>query len=201
MIETEIKNKNLIYLAVIVVVILLGGLFFINRTDRMPAESDQGNIGRESSLVTLTDGDEVVDQLAAVGTIESVGQNYSGKLLAGSKTGTVVLEFNQADYKQAVADDKLIFIYFVSDWDTDSATEIVESFYPAFTQMNDPEVVGFVATFGDASTTLAEKEVARNFGVAISKTKIFVRDGERLLKSFKAWDKEDYLTQTAKLLK
>lgn len=117
---------------------------------------------------------------------------YTGTVLAG--TQSQLLDFTQADYDKAVASGNLVVLYFYASW-----CPICRAEFPvmqaAFNQLSQPNVVGFRVNFNDPQTDEAEKALAREFGVAYQHTKVFVKNGQRILKSPETWDQARYLTE------
>lgn len=118
---------------------------------------------------------------------------YSGTVLAGSVAP--LLDFNQSDYEKATASGKLVVLYFYANWCPVCQRETSEALYPAFNALSNPDVVGFRVNFSDNQTDDNERALAREFGVAYQHTKVFVRSGERILKSPEEWNTERYATE------
>ncbi len=118
---------------------------------------------------------------------------YSGTVLAGSVAP--LLDFNQSDYEKATASGKLVVLYFYANWCPVCQRETSEALYPAFNALSNPDVVGFRVNFSDNQTDDNERGLAREFGVAYQHTKVFVRSGERILKSPEEWNTERYATE------
>lgn len=123
---------------------------------------------------------------------------FNGTVLAGNSSP--LLSFTQADYDKALASDKLIVLYFYANWCPVCQREAAESLYPAFNDLAGSDVVGFRVNYNDNETEQAERDMARQFGVAYQHTKVFVKDGERILKSPEEWDKSRYATEIGKAL-
>lgn len=118
---------------------------------------------------------------------------YSGTVLAGSVAP--LLDFNQSDYEKATASGKLVVLYFYANWCPVCQRETSEALYPAFNALSNPAVVGFRVNFSDNQTDDNERALAREFGVAYQHTKVFVRNGERILKSPEEWNTERYASE------
>lgn len=118
--------------------------------------------------------------------------SYSGALLAGSSSP--LLDFNQADYEAALAANKSMALYFYANW-----CPICKKEFPkmqaAFDQLGGNEVVGFRLNFNDSDTDDNEENLAREFGVAYQHTKVFIKNGERILKSPESWETDRYLSE------
>lgn len=123
------------------------------------------------------------------------GFKPTGPVIAGS--AAPLIDFNQADYERALASDKLIVLYFYANWCPICAEETRDALYPAFNDLTTPDVVGFRVNFNDSETDAAEEALAREFGIAYQHTKVFLKNGERKLKSPESWTKDRYLSEIA----
>jgi len=117
---------------------------------------------------------------------------YTGTVLAGSLSP--LLEYNDTDYKMAIASDKLVVLYFYANW-----CPICKAEFPkmqaVFDGLKSDDVVGFRVNYNDSDTILSEKALAKEFGVAYQHTKVFVKGGQRVLKSPEGWDETRYLSE------
>lgn len=134
-------------------------------------------------------GTTSVETLGGVTTVA-----YSGQKLAGSSAP--LIDFNKADYVNAIATDKLIVLYFYADWCPICKAE-VPKLYDAFNELTTDKVIGFRVNYNDGSTDDDERALAEQFGVGYQHGKVFVRNGERVLKSPESWDKDRYLREIA----
>lgn len=123
--------------------------------------------------------------------------NFEGEVLAGTKS--FLLDFNSADYKKALQSDKLIALYFYANWCPTCKVEFPKM-QEAFNDLDTDNVIGFRVNFNDNQTDSFEKGLAREFGVAYQHTKVFVRNGERILKSPESWEKDRYLSEIERRL-
>jgi hypothetical protein len=109
---------------------------------------------------------------------------YSGKVLAGNITP--YLEFNKADYDKAVADGKLIFLYFYGEQDPTSGAEDV-LIKDAFNEMDYTTVVGFRVNYQDSSTDNNEAALAENLGITSLHVKVIMKNGRAVDKDSRRW--------------
>lgn len=125
-------------------------------------------------------------------TEEMIKEDKQGAILAG--TSAPLLDFTKAEYDAAIASDKLVVLYFYANW-----CPICKAEFPlmqeAFNGLQTDKVIGFRVNYNDNETDNDEKNLAREFGVAYQHTKVFVKDGERILKSPEGWDRERYNTE------
>ena len=117
---------------------------------------------------------------------------YNGAVLAGKSAP--LLDFNKVDYEEALKTDKLIVLYFYANWCPTCRVEfpIVQN---AFNELKTEDVIGFRVNYNDNQTDNDERNLARQFGVAYQHTKVFVKNGERILKSPESWNKNRYLSE------
>lgn len=116
-----------------------------------------------------------------------------GNVLAGFTAP--LIDFNETDYAEALASDKLIVLYFYANWCPLCIEETKDALYPAFNEITREDVVGFQVSFNDNETDQAEKDLAQEFGVAYQHTKVFILNGERILKSPETWNLDRYLSE------
>lgn len=122
----------------------------------------------------------------------------AGAVLAG--TFSPLLEFNQADYNAATKSGKLVILYFFANWCSICKTEFPEM-VDAFNQLSTNQVAGFRVHFNDSEATDEQTALAREFGVAYQHTKVFVKNGQRVIKAPDSWDQEKYLLEIMEALK
>ena len=70
----------------------------------------------------------------------------------------------------------------------------------AFNELSSDKVVGFLVNYNDDQTDDDERNLAREFGVAYQHTKVFLKDGQRILKSPESWNKDRYLNELNNVL-
>lgn len=124
--------------------------------------------------------------------MEESTMKYERAVLAGSAAR--LLDFTKADYDAALKTDKLIVLYFYANW-----CPICKKEFPkmqeAFNELSTDDVIGFRVNYNDNETDAVEKGLAREFGVAYQHTKVFLKNGVRILKSPESWEKDRYLSE------
>ncbi len=118
-------------------------------------------------------------------------------MLAGSKA--LLLDFNKQDFEKARAGGKLVVLYFYASWCPICVREfpLMQS---AFDGLQSDKVVGFRVNYKDDATDADEEALAREFGVPYQHTKVFLKNGEKILKSPEGWDEQRYLDEINKAL-
>ena len=130
---------------------------------------------------------------------------YNGEVLAGTETGPVLLAFDKQDYDKALAEGKVIALYFYANWCPTCKIEfprMMAAFDELVASSNSAthNVVGFRVNFNDNKTDSHEKDLAREFGVGYQHTKVILKDGERVLKSPESWSQERYVEEIKNVL-
>lgn len=120
---------------------------------------------------------------------------YSGTVLAG--TSAQLLDFNKADFDAAIQSDKVVVLYFFANWCPICAEEFPKM-QAAFNQLTTNAVVGFRVNYNDNQTDVDETALAREHGVAYQHTKVFIKNGQQILKSPETWNQDRYLTEINK---
>ncbi|HEY9702954.1 MAG TPA: hypothetical protein V6C58_10935 [Allocoleopsis sp.] len=131
-------------------------------------------------------------------TVTDSGKKYSGEVLAGDSSPYIA--FNQEDYQDALDNDKVILLYFYSEWsDTSKADQ--KAIYDAFNKMTHDKAVGFRVNYQDDFTDSVEKGLAQSFGVTGSRYKVILKDGKAVQKtSSTSWNENDYVRQIGQYL-
>lgn len=205
-------------IALIALVLVAGGVIYFqsNRPDEVmekdgqPAKnSSEENLGgqvmEEDSMMSEDnmEGDEqMMDEDDSMMEDEMMMEgdlSISGKVIAG--TSAKLVEFNQADYEAALKTDKLVVLYYYANWCPVCREETQNALYPAFDELGNDNVIGFRVNYNDNETDNNEKDLAREHGVAYQHTKVFVKNGERILKSPESWDKDRYFDEIEKNIK
>jgi thiol-disulfide isomerase/thioredoxin len=137
--------------------------------------------------------------------VEVVGEDDDemrlyGAIVLGGKSSPL-LDFPKESYDAVGASGKLIVLSFYANWCPICKEETANALYPAFNALAGEGVIGFRVNYNDDETDDDERSLAREFGVAYQHTKVFVKDGARVLKSPEGWTKERYLTEIATFTK
>jgi len=192
---------------IVIVAIIIGGAYYFLTDDKqsevmkedgraMMEEKDGG-----TSMKVPAPGHEGVEEMIVKdeGAMMEKGEtmmkdedlSFEGELLAGTKGQTELLVFNKADYDKAVASNKLVVLYFYANWCPICKVEFPVA-EEVFDSLDTSQVVGFRVNYNDSETDKDEENLAREFGVAYQHTKVFVKDGNRVLKSPETWDADRY---------
>ncbi|MEK7194946.1 MAG: thioredoxin family protein [Patescibacteria group bacterium] len=147
----------------------------------MEKESPSPEAMTEESPVVMEDKKE-----------DAMMEKYAGTVLAG--TSAQLLDFKKADYDAALKTDKLVVLYFYANWCPICKAE-VPLLEEAFNQLKTDKVIGFRVNYKDDQTDKDEEALAKQFGVPYQHTKVFVKNGERVLKSPEGWDTNRYLKE------
>lgn len=179
------KNKsNSKLIAALVIIVILIALVTSSRL-MQPKSSETTMLEKTTTEVMKKDSSMIKDS------------TYSGKVLGGSSSP--LLSFNKADYDTAITSEKLVVLYFYANW-CPICREEFPKMQAAFNSLTTDQVVGFQVNYNDSETDENEKALARDFGVAYQHTKVFIKNGKRVLKSPEGWDEERYNSEINKLI-
>lgn len=113
-------------------------------------------------------------------------------VLAGDSTKYI--EFTQEEYEKALAENKIILLYFYAGWCPFCVAE-QSDVKAAFNDLDYDNVVGFRVNYKDGDTDNYEEDLAREFGITSQHTKVILKNGERVLKSPETWNEERYIEE------
>lgn len=182
-------------IGIVVVLLLIGGGIYMVTSDTTPATSTNGE-----AMMEKEEGDAMMEEddsmmMKVEGDLEMSGEtSFRGAVIAGSSSP--LLEFNQRDYETALAHNRVVVLYFYASW-CPICREEFEHTKEAFDSLTHENVVGFRVHFNDSEVTPPMEALAREFGVAYQHTKVFVKNGERVLKSPETWNTARYLEEFA----
>ena len=194
--------------ALVALVAVIGGIsYFVTRPqapvqDEVMIKPEGATMSQGDAMMEKKEGDAAMDRKEEVmvkdggvmtdAKAEEPMMKYSGVVLAG--TSAPLLDFTKGDYDAAIKTDKLVALYFFANW-----CPICRAEFPlmqeAFNGLQTDQVIGFRVNFNDSDTDADEKNLAREFGVAYQHTKVFLKNGQRVLKSPEQWPKDRYLKE------
>lgn len=132
-------------------------------------------------------------QTPETATSSARADGFTGKVLAGSSSP--LFDFKKSDYDTALASGKPVVLYFYAEWCPICKEEVRDALYPAFNELTTSDIIGFRVNYNDNDTDADEKALAREFGVAYQHTKVFLKNGVRVLKSPESWNKARYMQE------
>jgi len=182
-------------MTVVIIIVFVGVVYFLRIAFLQPGGQD--NEPTMSDMPLHPPISPQAEQVVSAGQTAQ-GSTFQGEVLAGNSA--LLLSFNENDYEKALNSDKLVVLYFYASWCPICKEEVASALYPAFNELEGEDVIGFRVNFNDNDTDQNEKELARQFGVAYQHTKVFLENGQRILKSPESWDKERYFEEINKAL-
>ena len=189
-----------VIIAIVAVVLVLGGVvYYANQSRTQEDKMTQEKAMMEKKAMEQKENDAMMEKKDE-GTMMDEGETmmkYSGAVLAG--TSAPLLDFTKADYDAALKTDKLVALYFYANWCPTCKAEF-PIMQEAFNELSTDKVIGFRVYYNDDQTDNDEKNLAKEFGVAYQHTKVFVKNGQRILKSPESWDDKRYDMEISKAL-
>jgi len=162
-------------IAIVIIILLAGGIALYQTT--MKSDTDNKN--------------EMMDKPASAQSPQT--QTVPANLLAG--TTTPYYEFNPTAYTKALAENKVILLYFYADWCPICKKEQTDATLPAFNELQKSNVVGFRVHYNDGKATAEERDLAKQYGITYQHTKVILKDGKQVSKDLNSWNKEKYLAE------
>lgn len=180
------------------------GEIMMEKGSEMIEEGDammkEGESMIEEGDAMIKEGESMMEDGGDSSAMSSSGVSYHGDVLAEGQNGTFLLDFNSQDYENAIANEKLVVLYFYANWCPVCKAEFPKM-QDAFKELNEEGVVGFRVNYNDNQTDDYERGLAKQFGVAYQHTKVFLKNGgERILKAPDSWDKDRYITEITNAL-
>lgn len=123
----------------------------------------------------------------------SKNSTYSGKVLAGSRDASPLLEFTLSDYRKVQQSGLVVILFFYSDWSPISRAEFIEM-QSAFNGLSGG-AIGFRVNYVDSAMDADEKELAYSFQVTHEAAKVILKGDAVLLKTTKQWMAKDFVTE------
>ena len=204
MVYMKIINAIIFTVMIISVIFLSGCLQSSSSDDDVMMAKDDAMVKDDTMM---TDDDHMVDDMVdeanemmesdSMMTEDDMMMDYSGSVLAGSSSP--YLEYNKEDFDKAIAENKIIVLYFYANWCPTCKAEESET-YAAFDELDNSNVVGFRVNYKDSETDSDEAELAKKYGITYQHTKIILKDGERVLKAPDSWKKDRYIEEINKVI-
>lgn len=152
----------------------------------LPAGEYTVSVNDVSTAFTLP-----TDNILQTDVSESEVGSYQGEILAGQSSP--LLDFNEADYVEALESGKTVFLYFYARWCPTCKAEMRDATLPAFGEYAGDNLIGFRVNYNDRDADKLEESLAQEFGVLYQHTKVVIQNGEVMDVFPNVWTKEEYL--------
>ncbi|MBI4021657.1 MAG: thioredoxin family protein [Candidatus Aenigmarchaeota archaeon] len=132
---------------------------------------EDGTIVKPDGTMVKPDGTMV----APDGTVTpppAASADYTGELIAGSTTP--YLRYTKADFDQALADGKAVYVYVYATWCPICAAER-PNILATFDGLELTNAVGFESHWNDGQNNQDDAALAQTYGVAYQHTHLFIR--------------------------
>ncbi|HLC99808.1 MAG TPA: thioredoxin family protein, partial [Patescibacteria group bacterium] len=176
--------------SIIGLMIVIGAVaYFATNSRQQPSSTNTANVNTNGAVntnktsSTNSPGDHMV--------------KFTGTVLAGNSSP--LLEYSKADFDAAVGSGKLVVLYFYANWCPICKAEFPKA-EAAFDALTVDQVVGFRVNYNDSDTEDGETALAKEYGVAYQHTKVFLKNGSRILKSPESWETSRYTSEITKAL-
>jgi thiol-disulfide isomerase/thioredoxin len=146
-------------------------------------------------------GDENVTSQSVPTTLQDQ-KNGVGEEGFEEETGNSaeVIDYSKQVYDEAIKSDKLVVLYFYANW-CPICREEFPKMQSAFNVLPADKVVGMRVNFNDSDTDSSEEALAEKFDIPYQHTKVFLKDGEVILKSLDSWDETRYIKEITSAIK
>ncbi|MBI5051510.1 TlpA family protein disulfide reductase [Candidatus Micrarchaeota archaeon] len=109
------------------------------------------------------------------------------------------LPFEKSKYEEAKSSGKIIFLEFYANWCPICKAQAPE-INAAFSDLTNPEIVGFRVNYNDDETDDYEKALAKEFGITYQHTHLVLdKNGNVAIKSLESWSKDKIKEELQKL--
>ena len=108
-------------------------------------------------------------------------------------------EFSAQAYQAALKENKLIVLYFDTNWCVACRAEF-RAMIAVFDQVKPGQVIGFRVNYNDNQMDSAEQDLAARLGVVHLRTKIIIKNGKPVLVRTEPWDANRYVSEISKII-
>lgn len=115
-----------------------------------------------------------------------------------AQNNSIYMEFNEKSYDEALADGKIVVLFFYANWCPSCKEENLQAI-EAFKEINRSDIVAFRVNYKDFETSEFENGLAKENGVTYQHVKVILQNGERIEKAVDVWNKTRYIDEISKL--